>query len=68
MISYFWQWITQSVSAGLSWLNTVFTSGSMNDFLKLFLAVFALIIVITYIIKPLITAETGSDKAKKRNE
>lgn len=68
MISYFWNWITQSVSAALNWLNQLYSGEIMLPFRYLLIGVFAFGIVFSYIILPLIVPKRGSDKVKKKKE
>lgn len=66
MITYFWQWIVQATSAALSWLNQLFSGETMQPFRYLFVAVFAFVIIMNYVIRPMTAGR--SDRAKKKDE
>lgn len=63
-ISYFWDWITRSVSAALNWLSQ--TWNAVPEFRDLVLAVFGFAVVGSYLIWPLLAPDRGSDKARKK--
>ena len=67
MISNFWSWIVQSVTAAVSILNTLVSDSTLSPFFNLFLVVIALMVIVKYILKP-IFGSAGSDKARKKTE
>ncbi len=69
MITYFWNWMYQTVNSALSTLNTMYNNTIMKPFFDILIVVIATMVVIHFIIKPLIGGSSGSsDKAKRKDE
>lgn len=66
MITDFWSWLYQAVNGALSWLNTAYNNDTMKPFFNLFLVVFAVSMIIKYLVNPMLGG--GSDKAKRKDE
>lgn len=67
ILQTFWAWMVQTVMSALNTLNTMYNNSTLHDFFNIFLVVFALMVIIKYIIHPL-TGGLGSDKVKKKKE
>lgn len=68
MIEQFFGWIAQAITAGVDILGQFVNNSITGDFMKLFLAVFAFVMVWKYVIAPLTHGGSDTVKDSKRNK